>query len=59
MLLIKVKLSWLKDEKVVNPPQKPTENKIKKDEFNSEFLIDQPSAKPIKKHPNTFDIKVG
>ena len=44
---------------MVNPPQKPTVNNIISDEFNSEFLIDQPSAKPIKKHPNTFDIKVG
>ena len=58
-MLIKVKLSWLNEEKVVNPPQKPTVNNIMSDEFNSEFLIDQPSAKPIKKHPNTFDIKVG
>ena len=58
-MLINVKVSWLNEEKVVKPPQKPTVKKIRIDEFNSEFLIDQPSAKPIKKHPNTFDIKVG
>ena len=59
LLLINVKFSWLKEEKVVKPPQNPTVNKITRDESMLEFLIDQPRAKPIKKHPNKFVRRVG
>jgi hypothetical protein len=43
----------------VKPPQNPTVNKITRDESMLEFFIDQPRAKPIKKHPNKFVRRVG
>ena len=42
-----------------NPMPIPTVNKIKRDESMLEFFIDQPRAKPIKKHPNKFVRRVG
>ena len=57
--LIKCKLSALKVEKVVSPPQKPTiANKYNSDRALS-FLIANPNNIPTIKQPRKLTIKVG
>ena len=56
---MKDKFSFAKDEKVVNPPQKPTVVKsISEDPFSELFRKKYPESRPINKQPSKLTQKV-